>query len=144
MTLIKDPAFIMFALHGILLNLGYYIPFMFISSRAIHEQHVPAGQAALLLSIIGAFNTFGRILFGWIADRSWISALFLGMACLLVCTGMTLMIPLFTEFASIAVYAATFGFFLGQSRFYFVRFAGKTVKFLNFRSHGENELKISW
>lgn len=54
--------------------LGFYVPFVYIIDLAM-SRGCSDGQATLLLSIIGITNTVGRVFFGWVADRRWLTAL---------------------------------------------------------------------
>ncbi|TMS37077.1 hypothetical protein L596_004090 [Steinernema carpocapsae] len=111
LNLLKEPIMMLLTISNILGMLGFYVPFMFIISMAV-EKGVGASDAALLLSIIGITNTFGRVIFGWVADRGWMSALNITNISLLSCGILTCLCPYLPGFAGLAGYAVLFGFII--------------------------------
>ena len=71
-------------------------------------------RGAFLLSIIGIFNTTGRILCGWLSDKSWADALKIYNAALIIGGGSTMVCSFLHNYVLLAIYAAIFGTCVGQ------------------------------
>ena len=71
-------------------------------------------QSALLLSIIGIFNTVSRVLVGWVADRPWADVLILNSVALVMGGVSTMFVPYYSSFGIMAVYSAVFGVAIGR------------------------------
>lgn len=69
--LLKNGAFMLYLIGTVLRQLVGYIPSMFIVSRALLFG-IRNEEAGFLLSIFGVTNIIGRLLFGFIADLSFI------------------------------------------------------------------------
>lgn len=78
--LLKNPPFLLIMIGNLPAVMGLYIPYMFLPSMAKERLVGRAGgdeslektageQAALLISIIGIFNTLGRLINGFLADH---------------------------------------------------------------------------
>ena len=67
-SLLKDGIFLMFVVSNFLTSIGFNMPFIYLPDRAI-QSGVDKHDAAFLLSVVGIANTFGRVIFGWMADR---------------------------------------------------------------------------
>ena len=111
--LLKDHVMILLCISNILGMLGFYIPFVYIIDLG-KTREATASQATLLVSIIGITNTFGRVLFGWAADRRWVTALAINNFSLLFCGILTGFIPFATTYIMLTAYAALFGFVVGK------------------------------
>jgi len=108
LSLLKDWIFIMFAVSNFLTSIGFNAPYVYTVDRAKLLQ-IETDDASFLLSVIGIANTMGRIVLGYISDRSWIDRLYLYNACLAVC-GISLGMSNFcTDYTSQAVFCAVFG-----------------------------------
>ena len=59
-TLFKDIFFELFAWSNFLTNFAFFIPFMFLPDRAVQEGESET-KGALLLSVVGIFNTAGKV-----------------------------------------------------------------------------------
>ncbi|CAC5399656.1 Monocarboxylate transporter 14,Monocarboxylate transporter 9 [Mytilus coruscus] len=70
-------------------------------------------DSAFLLSVIGISNTFGRILFGWIADRKGVNRLMLYGTSLVICGTANVMNPLNDSKVYLMSYASVYGMFIG-------------------------------
>uniref|UniRef100_A0A7E4UW14 MFS domain-containing protein n=1 Tax=Panagrellus redivivus TaxID=6233 RepID=A0A7E4UW14_PANRE len=109
LSLLKQPVMLLLCLSNVLGMLGFYIPFVYIIDLA-KDRQVSANQATLLVSIIGITNTFGRVIFGWAADRRWVTALAINNFSLIFCGALTVLAPLATSYSLLVVYASLFGF----------------------------------
>lgn len=83
-SLFKDLIFIIFSISNLLTSIGFNIPYVYIVSKA-KDAGIDAERAGLLLSIIGAANTVGRIVLGYISDKPWINRLQVYNWCLAAC-----------------------------------------------------------
>lgn len=83
-SLLKDPIFMLFAVSNLATSLGFYIPY-FCMADQIKELKMPSEVASYLLSIIGVANTIGRIVLGFISDKSWVNRLWVYNVCLVTC-----------------------------------------------------------
>uniref|UniRef100_A0A0N5AND6 MFS domain-containing protein n=1 Tax=Syphacia muris TaxID=451379 RepID=A0A0N5AND6_9BILA len=88
--LLKNSAMILLSFSNLFGMLGFYVPFMFVfemaKTKGIPEEQLV--QNLILLVILLFFE--GRIAFGWLADRKWLSALALNNISLLSCGVLTL------------------------------------------------------
>lgn len=109
--LLKNSAMILLSFSNLFGMLGFYVPFMFVFEMA-KTKGIPEEQAKWLLPVIGVFNTLGRIAFGWLADRKWLSALALNNISLLSCGVLTLICPYLSSYTSLMIYSILFGFII--------------------------------
>jgi MFS family permease len=65
---VKDPRFICFFFSGVMGSFGYFVPFFFVPVYAVYNG-LSTTQGALLVGILNAFSSLGRISLGAIADR---------------------------------------------------------------------------
>ncbi|KHJ77792.1 hypothetical protein OESDEN_22588 [Oesophagostomum dentatum] len=91
--------------------MGFYIPFVFLKDLA-HSHGIEPADSRYLVPIIGVTNTVGRVFFGWLADRGYVSALAINNFSLLACGVLTLAAPLLPTFPLQVAYAALFGFII--------------------------------
>jgi len=82
MLLLRDWAFLMFAVSNFLTSLGYPIPYSFVPDNAI-ELGLTATQGAYLVSLIGISNTVARVILGALSQK--MNRLFLYNTCLVIC-----------------------------------------------------------
>lgn len=68
--------------------------------------------ASYLLSVIGVTNTAGRVFFGWLADKNWVTALTINNFALLACGLLIFMVPFLTGYVPLMMFAGVFGFFV--------------------------------
>ncbi|KAI6235301.1 Monocarboxylate transporter 5 [Aphelenchoides besseyi] len=108
-NLLRDPVMVLMCLCNVVAMLGFYVPLVFIIDLAVTRGSTVA-SGTVLLSIIGATNTFGRIFFGWMADRRWLSALTISNVSLLTCGFLTVMCFTFVSYPLLCLYAGLFGF----------------------------------
>lgn len=62
-SLLKSPSFVLLALSGGFTMMGFYVPFMYLTDRAL-VSGMPESQAMWLVSAIGVCNTIGRVVCG--------------------------------------------------------------------------------
>lgn len=83
-SLFKDPIFIVFVLSNFFTSIGFNVPYVYIVSKARYMQISPE-KASMLLSVIGAANTVGRIVLGYFSDNPKINRLLVYNLCLTTC-----------------------------------------------------------
>lgn len=86
--------------------------------QAFHVLHddnpgLQKSELTMLISIIGAANTVGRILSGWIADRPWVNALILNNGAVTVMGLSTICVPVLNCYAHFMIFSGTFGISMG-------------------------------
>uniref|UniRef100_A0A1I8ECU9 Major facilitator superfamily (MFS) profile domain-containing protein n=1 Tax=Wuchereria bancrofti TaxID=6293 RepID=A0A1I8ECU9_WUCBA len=84
-SLLKEPAMFLLCISNLCGMLGFYVPFMFLIDMAVAKGHTKAS---------------GRIAFGWLADRGWLSALTINNFSLLGCGVLTCLCPLFPGYGA--------------------------------------------
>jgi MCP family monocarboxylic acid transporter-like MFS transporter 14 len=110
--LLKDPVFILFTVSNFLTSIGFNIPYVYIAAQA-EALDISKTNASYLIAAIGAANTVGRIILGYISDKSWVNRLHVYNACLTICGIATALSALCFEFYGLATYAVVFGFTIG-------------------------------
>lgn len=79
--LLKSPSFLLLAIGGAFTMMGFYIPFMYLSGRAV-ASGINVATAIWLISTIGIANTVGRVLCGVLSSFPKVNALFVNNAAL--------------------------------------------------------------
>lgn len=79
--LLKSPSFLLLAIGGAFTMMGFYIPFMYLSGRAV-ASGINEATAIWLISTIGIANTVGRVLCGVLSSFPKVNALFVNNAAL--------------------------------------------------------------
>ena len=86
------------------------MPFLLIPSYVLEiPGKIDAMSAACLLSILGASNTFGRVLCGILGSKKWVDALLVNNLALLIAGGLTTAIPFCSSYAVLSMFAVGFG-----------------------------------
>jgi len=85
-VLLRDWAFLMFAVSNFLTSLGYPIPYSFVPDNAINLG-LTATQGSYLVGLIGISNTVARVILGALSQK--LNRLFLYNTCLVLC-GLTM------------------------------------------------------
>ena len=98
---------------GVLTFSGVFTPFVFVYEKATREVGVSTNKASLILSILGIFNTVGRLIAGWLADRPWADSLVISNVAAILSGLLTCLVPLLFSFELLCVYAAVFGLLIG-------------------------------
>lgn len=82
--LLKDPIFMIFSISNFATSLGFYVPYFCLADR-MKLLGMPKLEASYLLAAIGVANTLGRIILGYISDKSWVNRLWVYNVCLILC-----------------------------------------------------------
>lgn len=83
-SLLKDPVFVLFTVSNFATSLGFYVPYFCLADQA-KVLNMSSEEASYLLAIIGVANTLGRLILGYISDKSWVNRLWVYNVCLVIC-----------------------------------------------------------
>lgn len=72
LNLLRDAAFVLFAVSNFLTSLGFNVPYIFAKDLA-NDAKVPEKYQSWPIMAIGIANCFGRVVFGILGDRKWVS-----------------------------------------------------------------------
>lgn len=111
-SLLKDPVFILFTVSNFLTSIGFNMPYVYIAAQADALQ-INKTDASYLIATIGAANTVGRIILGYLSDKPWVNRLHVYNMCLTVCGIATALSVFCVEFWGLAAYSIVFGFTIG-------------------------------
>ncbi|CAF4655322.1 unnamed protein product [Rotaria sp. Silwood1] len=113
LSLLKDAAFALFAISNFLTSLGFNVPYNFANDLAADAKVIEHQRHWIIMSI-GIANCFGRVIIGYLADRSWVNRLTLYNTTLIIAGIATMFAPFCTSLVQTHMtYAALFGFFSG-------------------------------
>ena len=108
----KHPALVPFCLTFGLYGFVVTTPYFYLPKMAVETAHLSVTQASALVSILGAFNTVGRLVFGLAGDR-WDPLLAYGVGYLGAGAALTVL-PLVKGFWPLAAISAAVGLFLAS------------------------------
>lgn len=108
-ALLKSPVFLLFAMSNFFTSVGFNVPYVYTKDRAVEALHIPEDTASLLLSCIGLSNTLGRVLLGYLSDKSCVNRLWLYNANLTLCGLATAFSYVANDTLTMAVYCVIFG-----------------------------------
>ncbi|CAF4983061.1 unnamed protein product, partial [Rotaria sp. Silwood1] len=112
-NLLKDVAFTLFTVSNFLTSLGFYVPYNFANDLATDAKVIEHQRHWIIMSI-GLANCFGRVIIGYLADRSWVNRLTLYNTGLIITGIATMFAPFCNSFVlTHMTYAGIFGFFSG-------------------------------
>ena len=112
-SLFRNPVFLIFLLSNFSTLLGLNAPYVYLPDRS-QEKGISKTDSAFFISIIGITNTFGRIIFGWLADRKWVNRIMLYTVSLVISGIITILNPLNDSREYLIVYSAIYGCFTGK------------------------------
>ncbi|XP_055303521.1 monocarboxylate transporter 12-like [Sitodiplosis mosellana] len=111
-NLLKDPIFVLFTVSNFATSLGFYVPYFCLADQA-KVLGMTSEDGSWLLAAIGIANTLGRLILGYISDKSWVNRLWVYNCCLVICGVATAASTLCIDFWSLIIYSAVFGFTIG-------------------------------
>uniref|UniRef100_A0A182VVK6 Major facilitator superfamily (MFS) profile domain-containing protein n=1 Tax=Anopheles minimus TaxID=112268 RepID=A0A182VVK6_9DIPT len=111
-SIMKDPIFIVFTVSNFLTSVGFNVPYVYLAAQA-QVLGIGSQDASYLLGIIGIANTVGRIVLGYLSDKTWVNRLFVYNCSLAVCGIATALSVFCLDFYWLAVYSAVYGFTIG-------------------------------
>lgn len=112
-SLFRNSVFLIFLLSNFSTLLGMNAPYVYLPDRS-EEKGISKTDSAFFISIIGITNTFGRIIFGWLADRKWVNRIMLYTVSLVISGVITILNPLNDSREYLMVYSALYGCFTGK------------------------------
>ncbi|CAF4728836.1 unnamed protein product [Rotaria sp. Silwood1] len=113
LNLLKDAAFALFVTSNVLTNLGFYVLYNFAHDLAAAAKVIEHKRHWIIMSI-GIGNCFGRVIIGYLADRSWVNRLISYNITLIIAGIATMFAPFCNYFVQTHMtYAGLFGFFSG-------------------------------
>ena len=71
LKLLQDGAFALFVVSNFLTSLGFNVPYNFAGALAADAEVIEKHRHWVIMSI-GVANCFGRLIIGYLADRSWV------------------------------------------------------------------------
>uniref|UniRef100_A0A6M2DZK4 Putative monocarboxylate transporter n=1 Tax=Xenopsylla cheopis TaxID=163159 RepID=A0A6M2DZK4_XENCH len=111
-ALFKDPVFIIFLLSNFATSVGYQVPYVYIVPQS-NLIGLTGDQGSYLLSVLGIANTVGRIVLGYLSDKTWVNRLLVYEMCLIVSGLATALTTLCFNFTTMALCASVYGFSIG-------------------------------
>ncbi|XP_050042907.1 monocarboxylate transporter 14 [Dermacentor andersoni] len=108
-TLLKSPVFLLFATSNFFTSVGFNVPYVYTKDRAVEDLRMPEETGSLLLSCIGLSNTLGRVVLGYLSDKSCVNRLWLYNVNLTLCGLATAFSYAAQSAVSMAVYCVIFG-----------------------------------
>jgi hypothetical protein len=113
-NLLKNNVFLLFAISNFLTSVGYYIPHIYVKARLVGLNITSEDKASQLLSIMGALNTIGRLIFGFISDSTLFNRLWIYIFCLTICGLSALLMSFAYSYLMMALYCAIYGLTCGN------------------------------
>ncbi|XP_050426328.1 uncharacterized protein LOC126836747 isoform X2 [Adelges cooleyi] len=111
-SLLKDPIFIMYTVSNFLTSIGFNIPYLYLVPQA-KVMGIDNTHSSYLLSLLGAANTLGRIVLGFISDKPSINRLMVYNLCLTICGIATMLATYCTDLFTFSLYTIVFGSTIG-------------------------------
>ncbi|XP_015114144.1 monocarboxylate transporter 12 [Diachasma alloeum] len=112
LSLLKDSVFLLFVFSNFCTSIGFNVPYVYIIGLAEGVQ-ISRESASYLLSVIGIANTVGRIVLGYVSDKSWINRLVVYNICLTICGVATVLGAFCPSYTWFVIYASVYGFTAG-------------------------------
>lgn len=112
-SLFRNTLFLLYAFGIMLMFCGYPTMYIMLPDHA-KNRGIVKRDAAFLVSILGLFDLFGRIGFGFIADFNLIPKRYLFMGCSALSGILICFLPLVEGFVGLAVMVAFIGLFAGS------------------------------
>jgi len=107
-SLFKSITFVLLCTSSVLAMAGFFTPFVYITDNAIRLGTNP-NQAALLISIMGIFNTIGRVAAGWMSDQPWADCVIISSVSQIVGGAVTCLVPLLNTYGLLCIYCSIYG-----------------------------------
>lgn len=112
-SLLKSPTFLIMAISGGFTMMGFYVPFMYITDRALITGMSP-DKAVWLISAIGIANTVGRVLSGVLSSLPGVNVLLVNNAALTIGGISTIFSGMSSSDSYQFSYAVIFGAAIGE------------------------------
>lgn len=108
MTLLKSPSFMLLAVSGFFTMMGFFVPFMYITQRAV-SGGMDSQVALFIVSAIGISNTIARIVCGFLSSFKSVNALHINNVAITMGGIATMLSGLYITEAFQFTYAGIFG-----------------------------------
>lgn len=123
MAILRSIVFVYFCISSMLLYMWYDVPYLYTPDKAIEmgkanetgeamEMGMLEGKASFLVAIIGITSTVGQVVVGFIGDRPGVNALLFYNALTSIAGIGTMLVPIITGYAGLAIYSGSYGFFI--------------------------------
>ena len=104
----KNRVFVVWVTAMILVNFGYYIPYVHLVSFAA-DNGVSAEDGALIMAVFGASTAAGRLLFGKVIQWGFLNRVHLHQLSMVITGVGSMLLPLLTTFGGLLVYVIVLG-----------------------------------
>ncbi|XP_055639332.1 monocarboxylate transporter 12 isoform X2 [Toxorhynchites rutilus septentrionalis] len=108
MTLLRSPSFMLLAVSGFFTMMGFFVPFMYVTQRAV-SGGMDSQISLFIVSAIGISNTIARIVCGFLSSFKSVNALHLNNVAITMGGIATMLSGLYMTEAYQFTYAAIFG-----------------------------------
>ncbi|XP_069115328.1 monocarboxylate transporter 9-like [Argopecten irradians] len=112
LSLLKEKAFVIYAITSFLNMLGFFIPYFFLPEKVRNmpkEDSSTPDPESFVLAVIGLSNTLGRVLVGWIADRPWANSVLINNSSLVLAGVLTILCPFCNTYSLMILFSCGFG-----------------------------------
>ena len=109
-SIFTNVRYVMFALSGFILYIGYDVPYLLYVNRATSIDNTQE-RAMFMVDLMIYLHTFGILLYGFLGDRKQINRRYLYSGSLLLTGAVLAVVPLFTTFLPCTILAGLFGLF---------------------------------
>ncbi|XP_065568498.1 monocarboxylate transporter 5-like isoform X2 [Artemia franciscana] len=108
--LLTSPSFVLISVSSFLTLMGFFVPFMYLTDRALlSNPDLTREEASILISVIGIANTVGRVGCGALADHPKVDSLLVTNVALTIGGIVTIMCPIMSTYTLLMIYAVLFG-----------------------------------
>ena len=115
LKLFCEVIFLVLCASFILLQLAYFIPFVYFLTFALNAG-LSRSDGMLLLTILGVLHTFGRLVGGILANIPRVDIVIVTAVCCILCAICHIALPFLPQtFYAFAIYSSLFGFLCGKS-----------------------------
>lgn len=121
MSLLRSPSFVLLALSGGFTMMGFYVPFMYLTDRAILNE-MDKSTAMWLVSAIGVCNTIGRVVCGLMSSFPKVNTLWVNNIAITVGGLVTIMSGLSNSAEYQFLYSCLFGLSICKYFFLLLKF----------------------
>ncbi|XP_054877090.1 monocarboxylate transporter 7-like isoform X2 [Poeciliopsis prolifica] len=113
-SILKETSFILYSLFGLFATMGFFAPPLYIIELSV-SRGVEREQATYMLSIMAVAEIFGRFVIGWVLSQDVFKTrkLLVLLVCVIMMTVDLVGFTLVTNFYTLALCCAVYGFFMG-------------------------------
>lgn len=85
LSLLSNHIFLIFSISQFLCSVGFHIPFIYLKDRIVELKVASPQETGFFTAIIGISSTISRLVFGYLADHSFVNRLYLYMFSVTLC-----------------------------------------------------------